>query len=315
MQAANSSRYLRPRLHPGDRVLVRPGERIPADGTVINGASDIDESLVTGETLHRAVRGGMTIYASSINVSGALTMRVTASGTGTLVDEVERLLDKAVEAKSQTVRLADRAARLYAPVVHATAALTAIGWLVAGASLHDSIVIAIAVLIITCPCAIALAIPAVQVVAAGSLFRSGVILNGGDVIERLAEADTIVFDKTGTLTLPDPRVDETVAIDPDVLERAARLALSSRHPLAAALARAARDRSPYPGAVEEPGQGVSRDHRRRGSAPWQRQILQCRRGSSVRHARRHCIVHYLHAWRQTSQPSRSIKPCGRTPSR
>ena len=243
-------------LHPGDRILVRPGERIPADGTVINGASDIDESLVTGETLHRAVRGGMTIYAGSINVSGALTVRVTASGTGTLVDEVERLLDKAVEAKSRTVRLADRAARFYAPVVHATAALTAIGWLVAGASLHDSIVIAVAVLIITCPCAIALAIPAVQVVAAGSLFRSGVILNGGDVIERLAEADTIVFDKTGTLTLPDPRVDETAAIDPDVLERAARLALSSRHPLAAALARAARERSPYPGTVEEPGQGV-----------------------------------------------------------
>ena len=243
-------------LHPGDRILVRPGERIPADGTIINGVSEIDESLVTGETLHRAVRGGMTIYAGSINVSGALTIRVTASGTGTLVDEVERLLDKAVEAKSRTVRLADRAARLYAPVVHATAALTAIGWLVAGASLHDSIVIAIAVLIITCPCAIALAIPAVQVVAAGSLFRSGVILNGGDVIERLAEADTVVFDKTGTLTLPDPRVDETAAIDPDVLERAARLALSSRHPLAAALARAARERSPYPGAVEEPGQGV-----------------------------------------------------------
>ena len=243
-------------LHPGDRVLVRPGERIPADGTVINGTSDIDESLVTGETLHRAVRGGMTIYAGSINVSGALTMRVTASGTGTLVDEVERLLDKAVAAKSQIVRLADRVARLYAPVVHATAALTAIGWLVAGASWHDSIVIAIAVLIITCPCAIALAIPAVQVVAAGSLFRNGVILNGGDAIERLAEADAIVFDKTGTLTLPDPRVDETAGINPDVLERAARLALSSRHPLASALARAARDRSPYPGAVEEPGQGV-----------------------------------------------------------
>ncbi len=243
-------------LHPGDRILVRPGERIPADGTIINGTSDIDESLVTGETLHRAVRGGMTIYAGSINVSGALTIRVTASGTGTLVDEVERLLDKAVAAKSRTVRLADRVARLYAPVVHATAALTAIGWLIAGASLHDAIVTAIAVLIITCPCAIALAIPAVQVVAAGSLFRSSVILNGGDAIERLAEADTVVFDKTGTLTLPDPRVDETVDIDPDVLERAARLALSSRHPLAAALARAARNRSPYPGAVEEPGQGV-----------------------------------------------------------
>ena len=113
-------------------------------------------------------------------------MRVTAAGAGTLIEEVDRLLDKAVAAKSQTVRLADRVAQLYAPVVHAAAALTAIGWLIAGASLHDAIVIAIAVLIITCPCAIALAIPAVQVVAAGRLFRSGVILNDGDAIERLA---------------------------------------------------------------------------------------------------------------------------------
>ena len=156
----------------------------------------------------------MTIYAGSINVSGALTMRVTASGTGTLVDEVERLLDKAVAAKSQ-IRSARRSRR---------AALRARCACDRGAHsdrlarcrslVHDSIVIAIAVLIITCPCAIALAIPAVQVVAAGSLFRNGVILNGGDAIERLAEADTIVFDKTGTLTLPDPRVDETAGHRP-----------------------------------------------------------------------------------------------------
>ena len=243
-------------LHPGDRLLVRPGERIPADGTIIGGTSEIDESLVTGETLYRAVGAATQIYAGSINVSGALTMRVTAAGAGTLVEEVERLIEKATHARSQTVRLADRAARLYAPLVHATAALTAVGWLFAGASVHDSIGIAIAVLIVTCPCAIALAIPAVQVVAAGALFRSGVILNGGDAIERLAEADTIVFDKTGTLTLPEPRVDETTGIAPGVLEQAARLALSSRHPLATALARLACERSPYAGAIEEPGRGV-----------------------------------------------------------
>ena len=243
-------------LYPGDRLLVRPGERVPADGAVINGSSEIDESLVTGGTLNRAVRAGTTIYAGSINVSGTLTVRVTTVGAGTLVEEIERLLEKATGARSQTVRLADRVARLYAPLVHTTAALTAIGWLVARAGFHDSIVIAIAVLIITCPCAIALAIPAVQVVAAGALFRGGVILNGGDAIERLAGADTIVFDKTGTLTLPEPRVDQTGEIDPAMLERAARLALSSRHPLATALARAARERTPYPGAVEEPGLGV-----------------------------------------------------------
>ncbi len=243
-------------LNPGDRVLVRPGDRIPADGAILGGTSEIDESLVTGETLPRAVGAGTTVYAGSINISGALTLRVTAAGAGTLVEEVERLLDKAIAAKSQTVRLADRAAQFYAPVVHATAALTAVGWLIAGASPHDSIVIAIAVLIITCPCALALAIPAVQVVAAGSLFRAGVILNGGNAIERLAEVDTVVFDKTGTLTLPEPGIDETTDIDSDILERAARLALSSRHPLAAALARRARERIAYSGAVEEPGQGV-----------------------------------------------------------
>ncbi len=242
-------------LAPGDRVLVRPGEMIPADGVILDGSSAVDEGLVTGETLPRSVDGGAAVYAGSVNGGGALTVKVTAAGAGTLVDEVELLLDKATAAKSRSVRLADRAARLYAPVVHTAAALTAIGWLLAGASLHAAIVAAIAVLIITCPCAIALAIPAVQVIAAGQLFRAGIILNAGDAIERMAEIDTVVFDKTGTLTLPDPVADAS-GVSPELMERAARLALSSRHPLAAALARRAAGSSPYPGAVEEPGRGV-----------------------------------------------------------
>jgi P-type Cu2+ transporter len=242
-------------LQRGDRILVRPGETVPADGVIVSGFSEIDQSLITGETVPRAVDAGAMVYAGSINCSGALTMEVAAAGTGTLVDEVERLLARATEAKSRTVRLADRAARLYAPVVHATAALTAIGWFMAGTSLHDAIVTAVAVLIITCPCAIALAIPAVQVVASGRLFRSGVILNSGDAIERLAEIDTVVFDKTGTLTLPDGVVDDRV-VDRDLLERAARLALSSHHPLATALAKCACEGVPYPAAIEEPGRGV-----------------------------------------------------------
>jgi Cu2+-exporting ATPase len=243
-------------LKAGDRLLVRPGDRVPADGIVISGASEIDESLVTGETARKKVTAGAAIYAGSISYSGALTMRVSAAGAGTLLDEVERLLARAVTARSRHLRLADRAARLYAPMVHATAALTAIGWLLAGASVHDAIITAIAVLIITCPCALALAIPTVQVVASGALFRAGVILNAGDAVERLAEVDTIVFDKTGTLTLPEPRVDNAADFAPDMLEKAARLALSSRHPLAAALAREACERRPYDGAVEEPGRGV-----------------------------------------------------------
>ena len=119
-------------LRPGDRVLVRPGDRVPADGVVINGTSEIDESLVTGETARRSIAAGTTVYAGSVNFSGTLTLKVTAAGGATLIDEIERLLERAVEAKSRYVRLADRAARLYAPVVHTAAALTAAGWLVAG---------------------------------------------------------------------------------------------------------------------------------------------------------------------------------------
>jgi Cu2+-exporting ATPase len=237
-------------------VLVKAGEHVPADAVVQAGTSELDESLITGETARRKVTAGATVYAGSMNFFGALTLQVTAAGDSALIDEIEKLLDKAASAKSRVLRLADRAARVYAPVVHLTAALTAAGWLLAGASLHDAVVTAIAVLIITCPCALALAIPTVQVVASGALFRAGVILNAGDAIERLAEADTVVFDKTGTLTLPEPRVVNAAAIDPDLLQTAARLALSSRHPLAMALAREAALRTPFDGALEEPGQGV-----------------------------------------------------------
>jgi len=243
-------------LKPGDRLLVKPGERVPTDGTVLRGNSDIDESIVTGETARRRIGPGNIVYAGCTNYSGALTLQVTAAGGSSLIDEIEKLLDKASGAKSRTVRLADRAARVYAPVVHLTAALTFIGWLMAGASVHDALITAIAVLIITCPCALALAIPAVQVVASGALFCSGVILNAGDAIERLAGIDAVVFDKTGTLTLPEPRVVNAGLLDSDLLQAAARLALSSRHPLAVALSREAMTRTPFDGAVEHPGQGV-----------------------------------------------------------
>jgi Cu2+-exporting ATPase len=183
-------------------------------------------------------------------------LRVTAAGENTLLDDIDRLLRKAVGSRSRYVQLADRAARLYAPMVHTTAALTFAGWMLAGASLHMAALTAICVLIITCPCALALAVPAVQVVAAGKLFRSGIFLNSGDAIERLAEIDTVVFDKTGTLTLPDLQLVNAASVDPVLLQQAAALALSSRHPLAAAVARCAGAHDSILETFEEPGRGV-----------------------------------------------------------
>jgi P-type Cu2+ transporter len=242
-------------LCPGDVVLVRPGERVCVDGSVIEGRSQIDQSLVTGETLPVEASKGSQVYAGTLNVSGTLRVRVSAAERGTLLDDVTRMLDRALEARSHYVRLADRAAKLYSPLVHAAALATMLGWVALGASWHDAIVTAIAVLIITCPCALGLAIPAVQVVAAGALFRAGVLLNSGEAIERLAGVDTILFDKTGTLTLPEPEVVNAADVPPDVLALAGRLALASHHPLAAALARAAKAKIPL-SAIEEPGEGV-----------------------------------------------------------
>ncbi|WP_426441161.1 heavy metal translocating P-type ATPase [Bradyrhizobium genosp. P] len=243
-------------IRPDDIVLLRPGERSAVDGNVISGRSEIDQSLITGETLPTTVVAGSAIYAGMLVRSGALRVRVSAASEGTLLSEISRLLENAVQSRSRHLRLAERASRLYAPLVHATALLTMIGWLIAGATLHDSIVIAIAVLIITCPCALGLAIPAVQTVASGALFGSGVLLNSGDAIERIAEVDRVIFDKTGTLTLPELDVANAAAIPPDVVDLAGQLALSSRHPVAEAVARAAGAKVPLPGIEEEPGQGV-----------------------------------------------------------
>ncbi len=243
-------------IHAGDIVLLRPGERSAVDGTVIEGRSEIDQSLITGETLYVTAEKGTPVYAGAMNISGSLRVRVSAASEATLLAEITRLLDNALQARSRYMRLADRTSRLYAPVVHATALLTILGWIAFGASWHDAIVTGVAVLIITCPCALGLAIPTVQTVASGAMFKSGVLLNSGDAIERLAEADHIIFDKTGTLTLPDLDVVNASDIPADIFELAGRLGLSSHHPVAAAVAQAADAKSPIVGAVEEAGQGV-----------------------------------------------------------
>ncbi|MFN4009430.1 MAG: heavy metal translocating P-type ATPase [Pannonibacter sp.] len=244
------------KIEPGDRVLVTAGERIPVDGVIETGQSEIDQSLVTGETALAAVGPGTRVYAGTLNADGVLEVRVSVASGATLLDEVNRLLEAAGQAKSRYVVLADRAASMYSPIVHAAALMTFLGWTLYGLGWQPSLIIAISVLIITCPCALGLAIPAVQVVASGLLFRAGVLIHSGDAIERLAAADTIVFDKTGTLTLAQPELLEPVDEADQDLAIAGRLALSSRHPLALALARATGVTHPLGGVLETTGAGV-----------------------------------------------------------
>lgn len=243
-------------LRRGDVVLVHPGEKFPIDGKVVSGSSEIDDSLVTGESRYRKIEPGDPVYAGSLNLSGSVRAEVHAAGSDTLLQEIERLLETASTGRSRYVLLADRVARYYAPAVHLGALLTGIGWLSVGASLHDAIVAAIAVLIVTCPCALALAIPAVHVVTSGTLFRRRLLLRNSDALERLADVDTIVFDKTGTLTRPEPGIANRADVPAALLATAARLALSSRHALARGIAAEARAQAPFENVVEEPGRGV-----------------------------------------------------------
>ena len=253
-------------INPGDRILVGTGERVAADGTIERGASSVDTSLVTGESLPIAVAPGGQVFAGTLNLGEPLVVRATATGGATLLAECVRLIEAAEARRSRFVVLADRVARAYAPAVHLAALLTFLGWYFgAGASLNESLLIAAAVLIITCPCALALAVPAVQVIATSRLFRAGVLLKSPTALERLAEVDTIVFDKTGTLTEPSLALVRD-GLDAEALSIAASLAVSSRHPLARALVAAAA--GPVAGredVVEHAGRGLAAGDVRLGS--------------------------------------------------
>lgn len=245
-------------LEPGMIVSVAAGARVPADGVVAGGVSDVDTSLVTGESVPEAVKTGAHVFAGTLNISAPLTVRVTARDENSLLSEIVRLMEAAEQGRSAYVRIADQAARIYAPSVHILAASTVALWLLMGAGFTVAITNAIAVLIVTCPCALGLAVPVVQVVATGRLIRRGVLVKSADGLERLAGADTIVFDKTGTLTLGRLELVNGAAVAPADLAVAASLARVSRHPLARALADYVGMR-PLPVLTEvheEPGQGL-----------------------------------------------------------
>ena len=247
-------------LRPGMVMLVAAGERLAADGEVIAGRSHVDLSLLTGESVPVLAVAGDRAMAGTINIDGLLTIRITAAGAETGIADIARLMESAGQSRSRYVRIADRAARLYAPAVHTLALLSLVGWLLAGAGWHDSLLIAAAVLIITCPCALGLAVPAAQIVAAGALMRAGVLVKDGSALERLAEADRVVFDKTGTLTLGRPQPLALASLSPQQKALALALAETSRHPLSVALRRALVAEAVVPAAVtdiaEVAGEGV-----------------------------------------------------------
>jgi Cu2+-exporting ATPase len=250
-------------LAPGVMMRVAAGERLAADGDVVSGQSAIDQSLLTGESEAISVRPGDLVHAGTLNLEAPIDVRVTAAGHDTSLAEIARLMEASGQVRSAYVRIADRASRLYAPAVHTLALLSFAGWMIAGAGLYNSAVIAIAVLIITCPCAIGLAVPVAQVVACSALMRSGIMVKDGSALERLARVDRALIDKTGSLTLGCPSPDPAAVAALSVEEAGIALALAShsRHPLARALARAIADYRVVPAALEDvtetPGYGMT----------------------------------------------------------
>jgi Cu2+-exporting ATPase len=247
-------------LAPGQLMIVPAGERLAADGVIESGTSSLDLSLLTGESAPEPVSAGLIVHAGTLNIEAPLNVRITAAGPDTAIADIARLMEQAAQGRSRYVRIADRAARWYAPAVHTLAILAFAGWMLAGAGWHEALLIAAAVLIITCPCALGLAVPAAQIVAAGALMRRGVLIKDGSALERLAEADRALFDKTGTLTLGRPEPVDLGKLPHAVRPPALALAQASSHPLSVALRRALEAEDVRPAAltdlVEQPGFGM-----------------------------------------------------------
>jgi Cu2+-exporting ATPase len=249
-------------LEPGMVLRVAAGERLAADGVIALGASRFDRSLLTGESAPVAAGPGEAVNAGMLNLDAPVDLTVTAAGADTSLAAIARLMESAGQHRSRFVRIADRASRLYAPTVHAAAALTFAGWMIAGAGLHQSLIVAIAVLIITCPCALGLAVPVAQVVACGALMRAGIMVKDGSALERLATIDRALLDKTGTMTMGQPLPDPAAlaALPAEAAAVLLALASHSRHPLSLALTRALAARGVEPALLsqvrEVPGEGV-----------------------------------------------------------
>lgn len=226
-------------IQEGMRLRVNPGERMPVDGRIVQGVTDVDRSLVTGEAASVACQVGDLLESGVLNQTGSIDIVATSDARNSFLAEIKKMMDAAERGRGLYVGIADRMARLYAPAVHLLALATFIGWMiVTGGDWHSSIYTSIAVLIITCPCALGLAVPVVHVIGAHQLMRRGIMIRDGSAFERLAEVDHVVFDKTGTLTTGQPNVVQAPKLDEAAIACVVALSNRSSHPAAKAIAQA-----------------------------------------------------------------------------
>ena len=271
------------RVIPGEVVVVRPGERVPVDGEVLEGATHVDESLITGESLPVAKAPGARVVGGSVNAEGLIAVRTTAVGAESALARIARLVESAQAKKASIQRLADQVSAVFVPVVLGIALLTLLGWAFATGDWEQALLNAVAVLVISCPCALGLATPTAIMAGTGVAARRGILIKDAEVLELAHRVGVVAFDKTGTLTEGRPRLVVAEAVDGDragLLRLAAGLQSASEHPLARAVVEAARQQQvevpPVQGAQAVAGRGIrarieGRDLRL-GSSGWMQEL-------------------------------------------
>jgi Cu+-exporting ATPase len=246
----------------GEIVVVRPGEKIPTDGVVVEGQSAVDEKMITGESIPISKRPGDTVIGATINKMGVLKFRATQVGEETTLMQIVHMVEEAQASSAPIQRMADRVSEYFVPAVIGIAILTFLVWTIALGDLTGGILAFVAVLIISCPCALGIATPTALMVGVGKGAEAGILIRGGEYLERVQALQTVVFDKTGTLTKGEPSVTDIRAKNPDeILRLAAAAEKGSEHPLGEAIVRAAMERNiSLPGAEAFeaiPGKGIA----------------------------------------------------------